>query len=84
MLNILRYEKLFCKTDELIAPQHDPSSDMIFLGVHSEFNYPFKDFFPRKLCFFWSPCHLLIAGSISLDTSDKPTVGFFLNITSPS
>ena len=33
-------------------------------------------FFSRKLCFLWSPCLLLIAESFSLDTSDKPTVGF--------
>ena len=31
----LRYEKKICEVDELIA-QHDPSSDVIFLGVHSE------------------------------------------------
>ena len=41
-------------------------------------------FFSRKLCFLWSPCLLLIAESISLDTSGKPTVGFSLKITSPS
>ena len=29
-------------------------------------------------------CLLLIAELISLDTSAKPTVGFFLKITSPS
>ena len=40
-------------------------------------------FFSRKLCFLWSPCFLLIAESIGLDTSDKPTVGFFLKITFP-
>ena len=41
-------------------------------------------FFSRKLCFLWSLCLLFIAESISLDTSGKPTVGFFLKITSPS
>ena len=41
-------------------------------------------FFPRKLCFLWSPCLLLMAESISLDIPGKPTVGFFLKITSPS
>ena len=41
-------------------------------------------FFSRKLCFLWSPCLLLIAKSISLDTTGKPTVEFFLKITSPS
>ena len=30
MLNILRYEKIFCETDEWIASQLDPSSDVIF------------------------------------------------------
>ena len=41
-------------------------------------------FFSRKLCFLWPSCLLLIAESISLDTSGKPTVKFFLGITSPS
>ena len=41
-------------------------------------------FFLRKLCFLWSLCLLFIAESISLDTSGKTTVGFFLKITSPS
>ena len=41
-------------------------------------------FFSRRLCFLWFPCVLLISESISLDTSGKPTVGFFLKITSPS
>ena len=59
---------------------------MIFLGVHSESIVPFMEYFflSRKLCFLWSPCLLLIAESISLDTSGKPTVEFFLKITSPS
>ena len=59
--------------------------DMIFLGVHSEsFFLLWSIFFSRKLCFLWSPCLLLIAESISLDTSGKPTVGFFLKISSSS
>ena len=41
-------------------------------------------FFSRKFCFLWFPCLLLIAESIILDTSGKPTVEFFLKITSPS
>ena len=41
-------------------------------------------FLSRKLCFLRSPCLLLIAESISLDTSGKPTVGFFLKISSSS
>ena len=41
-------------------------------------------FFSRKLCFLWSLYLFLIDESISLDTSGKPTVGFFLKITSPS
>ena len=45
MLNILRYEKIFCEIDESIASQHDPSSDVIFLGVHSESIFPFMEYF---------------------------------------
>ena len=41
-------------------------------------------FFLKKLCFLWFPCLLLIAESISIDTSGKPTVGFFLKIASSS
>ena len=41
-------------------------------------------FSSRKLYLLWSPCHLLIAESISLDTTSKPAVGFFLEITPPS
>ena len=87
MLNILRYEKIFCEIDESIASQHDPSSDVVFLGAHSKSNVPFMEHFfilSRKLCFLWYPCLLLIAESISLDTSGKSTVGFFWKITSPS
>ena len=41
-------------------------------------------FFSQENYFLCSPCPLLIAESISLDTSGKHTVGFFLKITSPS
>ena len=54
MLNILRYEKTFCKIDESIASQYDPSSDMIFLSVHSESIFPFiKYFFPQENCVYF-------------------------------
>ena len=56
---------------------------IIFQGVHRESFFPFMDFFSRNNCFLWSPCLLLIAESISLD-SGKPCVSFFLKITSPS
>ena len=39
-------------------------------------------FFLKKTDFFWSLVYH--SDSIILDTSDKPTVGFFLKITSPS
>ena len=41
-------------------------------------------FFSRKPSFLWSPCLLLIAESIRLDTSGKPTVGFFLKLSCSS
>ena len=41
-------------------------------------------FFSRNLSFLWSPCLLLISELTSLDTSGKPSVRFFLKITSPS
>ena len=52
MLNILRYEKMFCKIDGSIASQHNPSNDVIFLRVHSESISTFKEFFfPKKTVF---------------------------------
>ena len=52
MRNILRYEKIFGEIDESIASYHDLSSDMIFLGVHSESIFPFMDFcFLKKTVF---------------------------------
>ena len=43
-----------------------------------------EPFFSSKLCFLWSPYLLLIAELIRLDTSGKPTVGFFWKTISPS
>ena len=46
-------------------------------GYSSWIYFPFYGFFfSKQLCFLWSPCLLLIAESISLD-SGKPSVGFF-------
>ena len=61
--------------DCFIAPS---SSDVIFLGVHSESIFPFMELFvfSRKLCFLWYPCLLLIAESISL-----PSVTRYLRLT---
>ena len=86
MLNILRYEKIFCEIDEWIASQFDPSSDVIFwVFIVNPFSLLCSIFFlSRKLCFLWSHCLLLIAESISIDTSGKSTVGFFLKIASSS
>ena len=41
MLKILRYEKIFCEIEKSIASYRDPSSDVIFLGVHNESIFPF-------------------------------------------
>ena len=43
---------MFCEIDELIASWYDPSSDEMFLGVHSEFTFPFMEyFFLKKIVF---------------------------------
>ena len=83
MLNILRYEKIFCEIDEWIASYLDPSSDVIFwVLIVAPFSLLCSiSFLSRKLCFLRSPFLLLIAESISLDTSGEPTVGFFLKIS---
>ena len=66
MLNILRYEKIFCEIDESIASQHDPSSDVIFLGVHSESIFPFMEyFFSQENCVFFG----LLVSCLSLSQS---------------
>ena len=78
------WKNILCN-DESIASKHDPSRDVIFLCVQSESTFPFMEyFFSQENCFLWSSCFLLIAESISLDTSGKPNVAFFLKITSPS
>ena len=51
-LNILRYEKIFCEIDESIASQHDSSSDLMFLGVHSESISSFMQYFFLKKTVF--------------------------------
>ena len=45
MLNILKYEKTFYEIGESISSWHDPSSDVMFLGVHSKSIFPFMEFF---------------------------------------
>ena len=45
-------KKYFCEFDESIALKHDPSSDVILMGVHSEFIFPFMDFFFLKKTVF--------------------------------
>ena len=52
--------------------------------IVNPFSLLWSIFFSRKLYFLWSPCLLFIAESISVHTSDKPTVGFLLKITFPS
>ena len=82
ILNILRYfVKLMSRL--LHSTIHQV---MWYFWVFTEnpFSLLCSVFFSRKLCFLWSPCLLLIAESISLDTSGKPTVGFFLKISSSS
>ena len=86
MVNILRYEKIFCETDKSIASWLSPSSDMIFwVLIVNPFSLACSILIlSRKLCSLRSPCLLLIAESISFDNSGKPTVGFFLKVFSPS
>ena len=86
MLKILRYEKIFCEIDEWIASQHDPLSDVIFwVFIVNPFSLLCSIFFlSRRLSFLQSPCFLLFTEPISLDASDKPTLGFFLKIASSS
>ena len=52
MLNILRYEQIFCEIDESIASYHNPLKDMIFLDVLSEPIFPFMQYFFLKKTVF--------------------------------
>ena len=52
MRNILRYERIFCEIDKSIASLHDLSSDVIFLGFHSESIFHFMDYFFLKKTVF--------------------------------
>ena len=75
ILSILRYEKIFFEIDEWIA----------WVLIANPFSLLWSIFFlSGELCFLQSPCLLLITESISLDTSFKPTVWFFLKISSSS
>ena len=82
----MRCEQIFCEIDEWIASQLDPSSDVIFWVLTvNPFSILYSTFFLSKnLCFLRSPYLLLIAESIRLDTSGKPTVGFFLKLSCSS
>ena len=86
MLNILRYEKKKIVTlmNRLLHSTIDQVMWYLWVFIMNTFSLLWSIFFWKKLCFLWSPCLLLIADSISLDISGKPTVGFFLKITSPS
>ena len=55
-----------------------------WVSIVNPFSLLWSIFFSRKLCFLWFSCLLLIATSVSLDSSGKSTVVFFLKITSPS
>ena len=85
MLNILRYGKKFVKLmSQLLHSTILQVMWYFWVFIVSPFPCFVVFFFSRKLCFLWSFCLLLIAESISLDTSGKPTIGFFLKIKSPS
>ena len=55
-----------------------------WLFIGNPFSLLWSFFFLKKLCFLWSPCLLLIAELISLDTSGKCTLEFFFKTASPS
>ena len=53
MQKILRYEKIFCKTNESIASSREPSSAVIFLGVHSEYKKTVFPLVSLSLAYRW-------------------------------
>ena len=70
MLNILRYEKniLWNWWVNCFIAWFIKWCDIFGCSLWIHFFF-YGVFFSRKLCFLWSPCLLLIAESISLDTS---------------
>ena len=81
MLNILRYEKniLWNWWVECFIVRSSKWCDI--LGVHISLLCSIF-FHSRKLYFLQSPCLLLNAELVSLDTFGKPTAVFFLKISS--
>ena len=77
---------MFCKIDDWDCFIARLIKWCDILGVLSEPIFPFMQylFFSPENCLLWSPCLLLIAESISLDTYGKLTVGFFLKTASSS
>ena len=74
-----KHFEIFCEIDEWL--RRSP----IFRLIVNPFSLLCSIFFlSRKLCFLRSPCLLLITESISLDTFSKPTVRFYLKISSSS
>ena len=55
-----------------------------WVSIVNPFSLLWSIFFSRKLCFLWFSRLLIIATSVSLDTSGKSTAVFFLKITCPS
>ena len=74
-----KHFEIFCEIDEWLL------RSPIFCLIVNPFSLLCSIFFlSRKLCFLRFPCLLLITESISLDTSGKPTVRFYLKISSSS
>ena len=86
MLNILRYEKkkLVKLMSRLLHSTIHQLMWYFWVFIVHPFSLLWSIFFSRNLCFLWSHCLLLIAESITLDTSGKLTMEFFLKIASPS
>ena len=71
-------KKYFVKLMSRLLHSTIHQSDVMFFCVFIV--NPFSSFLKKTV----SPCLLLIAESISLDATGKPTVGFYLKITSLS
>ena len=79
MLSILRYEKIFF-VKLMSRLLHNTIHQVIWdfwLFIVNPFSMLWSIFFSRKLRFLWFLYDLLITELVSLDTSGKPTVGFF-------
>ena len=84
VLNVWGMKKYFVKLmSRLLHSTIHQVMWYFWVFIVNPFSLLWSIFFSRKVCFLWSPCLLLIAESISSDTSRKAAVGFSWKLLLP-